>query len=464
MADPKYTKALLALLFVGVLMGAVDLAIVGPALPAIQAEFGLPGRQLSVLLNAYILCQMLGAPVLAKLSDRLGPRAIYIFSIACFAAGSLLLVVATDKSMLFIGRGVQGFGAGGIFPVAAALIGTQLSPKQRGPALGVLGSVWGTAFLIGPVLGGIFLRFSWQWLFIINLPIAALLIIGAIKLLPAASPGKPKRLDLTGVVTLSIALTALVVGLNRLDTTALIDSVLSWPVGIALMLVVIMVPLFWRNEKRAIDPIIRPGFFESRQIRTTIMIAAGAGALQAGGSFYPALAIAATGVTDATAAGLLLPGVIAATLASPIAGRLINTLGTRTVISTSLALVLVSINIYAFTELSVATFVLAGIIGGTGMSGVIGAPIRLIVLNESSPSERGASQGLVSVFMSIGRLVGAAIVGSVAASAGGGATGYQAAFAGMALLAAALIIVALTLRSRRAEQLVTTAAPAAASA
>ena len=82
-------KPLLGLLLAGVLMGALDLAIVGPALPAIQTEFGMSSRGLAWLFNLYVLGQLVGTPILAKLSDRLGPRPIYISSILLFAIGSL---------------------------------------------------------------------------------------------------------------------------------------------------------------------------------------------------------------------------------------------------------------------------------------------------------------------------------------------------------------------------------------
>ena len=152
--DVKNTKLLLALLFVGTLMGALDLAIIGPALPVIQVEFGMRQTQLAGLLNAYVLFQMIGALLLAKMADRFGPRLIYIISITLFATGSLMLVVAESSWVLYAGRATQGFGAGGIFPAAAAVIGARLEPHQRGPALGVLGMVWGVAFLAGPILGG----------------------------------------------------------------------------------------------------------------------------------------------------------------------------------------------------------------------------------------------------------------------------------------------------------------------
>jgi len=427
-------------------MGALDLAIVGPSLPAIQADFGMTTRQLSVLFNAYVLCQMIGTPVLAKLSDRLGPRLAYIVSIGLFAAGSLLLVMASDPAVLYYGRAIQGFGAGGIFPIAAAVIGNTLPPRERGPALGVLGTVFGLAFFIGPVMGGLLLPFGWHWLFLVNLPIAAVLIAGAIRLLPAKSATTKKPLDVAGIVALSLLLTALVFGLSSIDSKALAESVVSWRVAPALALVAILVPIFWRIEKRALDPIIRPGLLKSRPVVTASLIGTGIGAVQSAGSFYPALAVAAISVSQSTASWMLLPGVLGATIASPIAGRLINVIGTRTLVTVSLTMVVISVLTFGLAPISFATFIAASVTGSIGLGGVLGAPLRLLILDNSLPSERGAAQGLLSNFTSVGRLLGAAFVGSIAASAGGGAVGYQAAFVGMAVVAAVMVALGLSLK------------------
>jgi MFS family permease len=448
----QHPSLLLALLFFGVLMGALDLAIIGPALPAIQAEFGMNDRQLSVLFNAYVLCQIVGTPLLAKLSDRFGAQAIYIFSIGCFAAGSLLIVTAATPGLLFTGRGIQGFGAGGIFPVAAAVIGTELPREKRGPALGLIGVVFGAAFLLGPILGGVLLRFAWQWLFIINLPIAALLVYGALRLLPTESAAEPRPFDLGGAATLSVALTALVVALNNFNSIAIMASLKS-PLFLPAVLVFVLAGLkFWQIEQRTADPIIRPAFFESRQITATCYVALGAGAIQSGSVFYPALAVAALSVSQADAAFLLLPGVVASMISSPIVGKLLNHIGTRTIVFASLMLVYGSLMTYGLTDLSVATFIAAGIVGGIGMAGLVGAPLRLSMLNAAAPRDRGSAQGLLNVFYSVGRLLGAAIVGGVAASHGGGTTGYQVAFVTLGIPAAAMVFVATRMKSRTAEQ------------
>ncbi|MBL8200509.1 MAG: MFS transporter [Chromatiales bacterium] len=445
--DPKQSKALLPLLFTGVLMGALDLAIVGPAVPAIQADFGMTTRQLSVLFNAYVLCQMIGTPVLAKFSDRVGPRLAYIVSIGLFAAGSLMLVIASGPEMLYYGRAIQGFGAGGIFPIAAAVIGNTLPPRERGPALGILGTVFGLAFFIGPVMGGLLLPYGWHWLFLVNLPIAAVLIAGAIRLLPARSVSGRKRLDGFGIVVLSLMLTALVVGVSSIDAGHLAASLASWQVAPALVLVAILLPVFWRIEKRAVDPVIRPGLLKSRPVVTASLIGTGVGAVQSAGSFYPALAVAAIGVSQSTASWMLLPGVLGATVASPVAGRLINVIGPRWLLTAGLTLVVISLLTFGFAHMTMVTFIAASVLGNVGMGGVLGAPLRLVILDNSLPSERGSAQGLLSNFTSIGRLLGAAFVGSIAASAGGGVVGYKAAFAGIAVVAAGMVALALSLRS-----------------
>lgn len=441
-----HSRALLPLLFTGVLMGALDLAIIGPALPAIQAEFGMNDRQLSMLFNAYVLFQMIGTPVLAKVGDRVGLRLAYVVSIGFFVAGSLLLVVAREPALLYVGRALQGFGGGGIFPVAAAVIGNALPSRERGPALGILGAVFGIAFILGPVMGGLLLPFGWHWLFLVNVPIGAVLVAGAWRLLPTAGRPTHQPLDLAGVATLSLMLIALVYGLSSLDTRAVGASLSSLPTAGALLLVLVLLPLFWQVEKRAADPIVRPGLLRVRPVAVASVISAGVGAIQAAGTFYPAFAVASMGVSQSLASWLLLPGVVVATIASPVIGRLVNVISLRSIIAGGMLLVALSVLTYGMTTpMTITVFIVASLVGNAGMGGVHGAPLRLVMLDNCQPDERGAAQGLLSNFTSAGRLLGAAFVGAIASSTGGGTPGYQAAFLVMAGLGMALALLGLTL-------------------
>ncbi len=451
MENPN-TKLLLALLFTGTLMGALDLAIIGPALPVIQAEFDMQQRQLAGLINSYTLLQMLGALLLAKMADRSGPRLIYIISIALFALGSLMLIVAETTWMLYAGRAMQGFGAGGIFPAAAAVIGARLGPAERGQALGILGMVWGVAFLAGPILGGILLRFSWHWLFAINLPIAAVLIVGALKMLPRHSQKEPLPFDVKGTIVLMLALGALIMAITDIDTNSAMDTLLDPQVGGGLVAIILLTAIFWRVEKQAADPIVRPALFASKQITKSCMISTGVSAVQSGSIFLPALLVIALDIAPADSALLLLPGVVAATIAAPLFGRMINRTGTRSILMLGQVLTLISLSVYAFVDMTMVTFLAASIVGGIGSSALVGAPLRYIMLAETGNHDRAAAQGLLSVFSSVGRMIGAALVGAVAASKGGGVIGYQAAFVGLTLLGVLILLTIMALKSKAAEQ------------
>jgi len=450
--EDKQLKSVLALLFVGVLMGALDLAIVGPALPAMKADFSMNDRQLSWLFNVYVLCQLISAPLLAKMSDRFGRRSVYVFSVSFFALGSLVLIASPAPWSLMLGRAIQGFGAGGIFPVAAAVIGDTFPKEKQGGALGLMGAVFGLAFLVGPVLGGILLQFSWHWLFLINLPIAAVLVFFALRLLPGGGTEEHKAFDWAGALTLSAALACLAFAVTNLDSAAVLASLASadvWPfiLGLALLL-----PLFWKFENRVDDPIVKPAFFDSAQIRLTVIIAAGIGTVESGSVFFPSLAVAALGVTESTAAWLMLPSVLAMTVASPLIGRALNSVGSKRIVVAGLVLVFIGIFIYGYVPLTTTWFIVGGIIGGFGLAGLLGAPLRYILLSETQKDDRGAAQALLTVFLAVGQLLGAAIVGGVAASRGGGVVGYQKAFLVLAIVTAVMIVISTALKSKDAEE------------
>jgi MFS family permease len=450
--EERTQRRLLVTLLLGTLMAALDLAIIGPALPAIQADFGIDSRALAWIFNIYILLQLVGTPLMAKLSDRYGRRQVYVLNLALFGVGSVIVVVAPDFATLLVGRAVQGFGASGIFPVASAVIGDTFPAEKRGPTLGLLGAVFGIAFLLGPLLGGVLLRFSWHWLFLINIPIILYLIGQALRLVPATRAERAAPFDLAGAVLLSVLLAALAIGLTNLDSGQLATSLRTPGVAPFLGLVVLLAPVLWWVERRAADPVLSPALLRSQQMRVTAIIAIGAGTLEAGSAFFPALAVAALGVTDYNASLLLLPSVLATTVGAPLMGRALNTVGSRLVVQAGLAGISAGALLYALADLTVTLFVVGGIIGGFGFAAILGAPLRYIVLNEASAAERGAAQGLLTLFLAVGQLAGAALIGGVATSRGGGPDGYQFAFLLLGLLTAALVVAGFGLKSRAAEQ------------
>ena len=235
----------------------LDIAIVAPALPAIQASHTtVNARLLAWVFTIYVLFNLIGTPLMAKLSDALGRRPIYLLDVSLFAIGSLVVATSPSFGVLLVGRAIQGLGAGGIFPVASAVIGDTFPAEKRGRALGLIGAVFGLAFLVGPVLGGVILALAtWRWLFLVNLPIAVVVLILAVSNLPAARPGERKPFDFLGMAVLGAGLAALTFGINQIDTQNFFSSFASLDVWPFLAATILLLVAFWYLENRAVDPI-----------------------------------------------------------------------------------------------------------------------------------------------------------------------------------------------------------------
>jgi EmrB/QacA subfamily drug resistance transporter len=453
MSDPetKQRNRVLGVLFIGVLMAALDIAIVGPALPAIREAFGVDDRAAAWIFTIYVLLNLIGTPLMAKLSDLFGRRAVYVADVALFSLGSLLVAIAPTFTLLLVGRAIQGFGAGGIFPVASAVIGDTFPAEKRGSALGLIGAVFGVAFLIGPIIGGVLLLLGWPWLFVVNLPLAAIVIALSLRMLPNTRPAQRRQFDWLGMLLLGALLTALAIGLNQLDTSAVAASLRSIGVWPFLLAALTLAPIFWLVERRAPDPILRTSLFARRQVALTAGLAGGAGLAEAAVVFVPALLVATFGVTESTASFMLVPVVLAMAVGSPVSGRLLDRFGSRVVVLLGTALMTVGILLVSFLAASLTLFYVSAVLFGLGLSILLGAALRYIMLNEAPASERASGQAVLTIFTSVGQLVGGALMGAVAASRGGGVAGYSASFLLLGGVMLLLTLASLGLKGRAAE-------------
>jgi EmrB/QacA subfamily drug resistance transporter len=456
--NDKTRNQILLVLFLGVLMGALDIAIVAPALPSIQKFFGVGDRVLIWTFTIYVLFNLIGTPLMAKLSDMYGRRSIYVLDVTLFALGSLIVSLSPSNlfAVLLAGRALQGLGAGGIFPVASAVIGDTFPPEKRGGALGLIGAVFGLAFLIGPILGGIILSFTgWQWLFLINLPIAAVVIFMGLKLLPTTHPATQRPFDTAGMVVLGVMLASLAYGLNQIDTKNFFGSLVSLNVLPFLLIGVILLFVFPRVEKKAEAPILNLNLFKSRQTVIASILSAGAGLGESGMVFIPALAVGAmpTIINTHNASYLLMPVVLAMAVGSPLVGRLLDKFGSKVMVFGGTFLLAVGMMMLSSGMNSMLWgFIASGMVIGLGLSSLLGAPMRYIMLNEASAEDRTSAQGVITLFTSIGQMASSAIVGAVAASMGGGVTGYSSAYMVVGVIAAVMVILTLGLKNQQQER------------
>ncbi len=438
-------------LFLGVLTTALDIALVATTLPAIRRAFELDERSASWLLGTFVLFTLLGLPLMTKLSDRHGRRTVYLIDFGLFILGGLVMISSNEFVQLMVGRALQGLGAAGIFPVASAVIGDTIEPGRRGRALGILGSVYGLAFMFGPILGGILVQFGWRWPFVANLVLATIVLIVSRKHVPDFKAESKEPIDWAGIAVLAALLGAVSIGMNQIDTEAIAESFLSLRVWPLLVISILLVPVFGRLEKRAGDPVLRLSLIGRRQVMLVCLFATAAGLVEAGFVFMTDFTHNALEVSMRTASFMLLPLVGAVSFASPLAGRLLDRIGSRRIIGGGLFLITGGMGILGWVSPSATAFYAGSILIGMGLACLLGSALSYILLTEAEVSERTVAQGMNTIFISIGQLLGSALIGAIAASALTPSAGYQKAFSWIAIASAALFVVSFLLKDRQTE-------------
>ena len=269
--------------------------------------------------------------------------------------------------------------------------------------------------------------------------------------MPSTRAVEPRPLDLPGLGLLTGLLVALAVGLSGLDAEApglrLGEAAVWGPLALAGALLVALVAV----ERRSAWPLVRPGLVARRAVRVACALAVGAGLVEASFVFLSAYAVEAFGVTKSGGSYLLLPLVFGVAVGSPVAGRLIDRVGVRAVVTAASALVAVGLGGVAAGP-PLAGHVAATVAVGLGLAGLLGSSISYILLVEAEVEERTIAQGLSTLFLSVGQLSGAAVIGAIATSAAVPVAGYRAAFGALAGVAAVLVVVAQGLRRSAPER------------
>lgn len=448
-AEISVSPLLLPTLMLGTFMGALNASLITPAFSELGRAFTIDVRDLAWIFTIYILGNVAGLSLMAKLSDMYGRRPIYLLCIGLFGVGSLVCMLALNFQMLLAGRAIQAFGASGVIPVATALIGDVYPRERQGAALGLIGTLWGVSSIVGPALGGMLIAaMSWRGLFLLNVPIALLLTFLAIRVVPAVRRPSTGRFDVAGLILLTASLTSLVYGLSRLRGDHPWLGLLDAPVGGVLLLSLILAVPWVIVERRAENPIVNLALFQNGQIRLVYLLSLVGGALTATRAFVPTTVEVLLRVEPAVAGIVAALAALVITVVTPVTGILIDRLGPRLVL---LAGSLIAGLGTLWIGLAQQTWV--GVIGGLvvsgiGLSATLGTPLRYILIRETRASERAVANALQSVMNSVGSSTAFAVIGATVSSAATPAAGYEAVFVGFGMLALASIGVVWGLRSR----------------
>jgi MFS family permease len=430
---------LLLTLGLGVFAGALDLSVLSPALPALSRSFGVQIGDLAWVFTLYLLVTVVSIAIASAASDRYGRRPIYLICVSLFAAGSVVAILAPSYWVFLVARAIQALGAGGIFPVATAAIGDAVPAERRGAALGLVAATWGLAAVIGPSIGGLITHFvSWRYIFVANLPLAAIVFWLARQDLPAQAPQREKRLDVVGLAMLSAGLLALMDGLIAMRLTIGLG-------GLGIL------AAFAVYENAADDPVLPVELLRRPQLLKTYSLEIVIGMLEGSLFFIPAVLVAAQGLSYAAAGFAAALGALMFVVVIPASGRALDRIGSRDVLLAGIICSEIGLALFALGFSSLPLSLLAIVIAGAGFGALLGAPTRYIVTSEAPQATRATAVGLLSQALIVGQILGSAMAGGLMSAASSEIAGYRHAYLAFCAVAFVALVLASTLQSRERE-------------
>ncbi len=415
-------------LLLGVFMGALDIFIVAPALGAIQTGLGVPARLITWSFTAYTLVMVVTQPFIAKLSDLYGRRWVYAGCAALFGAGSALCATSHAFAPFIAGRCVQAIGAGGILPVANAVIADLYPEEKRGRMLALNGIMFCLAFLLGPIIGGALtqgihfggLVTDWHSIFVVNLPISVLIIALASRLLPAkpAVEMPDFAFDWTGMLLLASALFLLVFGLTQLDFTNLSANFTNETAMPFVVLGLAFFVPFALHEQHAANPIVDVVAFSRRQLVLTMALSLIGGAVTSSVVYVPQLVESARHLGSGAGGFYLFYVAITLLFGAESLRRLLDRYGPRAVMLGGGIVSACGFALLLAAGRNNALIIIALLLAGAGMATLVGTPLRYIVTNEAPARHRATSLSVLTICSSIGQTIilplGGALISSSA--------------------------------------------------
>lgn len=431
---------LLWTLALGVFAGALDLSVLSPALPALGRAFAVQTGDLAWVFTLYLLVTVVSIALASAMADRFGRRPIYLICISLFAAGSIVAILAPNYPVFLAARAIQALGAGGIFPVATAAIGDVVPAARRGAARGIVAATWGFAAVIGPSIGGLITHYvSWRYIFVVNLPLAAIVFWMALKVVPANAPRQREALDVVGLALLCGGLLALMDGL-------IASQVATGLAGVALLAAF----AFW--ERRARNPIVPLEILRTPQLVRTYALEIVIGILEGSLFFIPAVLVAAEGLSSAAAGFAAALGALAFVLVIPASGRALDRIGSRDVLLAGTIVSEIGLALFALGFSSLPVALLAIVIAGAGFGALLGAPTRYIVTNETPARARATAVGLLSQALIVGQILGSSLAGGLMSAGQTELAGYRHAYLAFCAVAFVALLLATTLKPRDEER------------
>ena len=403
-----YVPWALTLIGLGAFMTALDQTVVVTALPSVMLDLKIPATDLdraSWIITAYLLGYTVAMPLIGRLADVYGYPRVYQASLLVFILGSAMVALSGSLGWVVASRVIQAVGGGAAIPIGMALASTLLPPERRGLALGIVGGAAEAGSMLGPVYGGAIVELAnWRWIFWLNLPQAALLLV-ALLWLPNQR-NREARVDYAGGALLVAALLVLSLGLSRQGLFTL-SSPTPFLVGAAGVLLVLTLV---RLESRVLQPLLSPVLF-----RSWAFLAATGTQLLVGTALIiamvtvPLMANTVMGKEPFTGALWLLRMTIFIPPGAVLGGVLMHWAGIRAVTITGLLLCAAGLFLVSTWPIGVEDPELTWHLGMVGLGfGLVIAPIMARALEPAGNDYRGTAASLVVVARMMGMTLGLA--------------------------------------------------------
>jgi MFS transporter, DHA2 family, multidrug resistance protein len=395
------------------LMQALDTTIANVALPYMQGSVSASQDEIAWVLTSYIVAAAIMTPPTGYLTSRFGLKRLFLVSIAGFTVSSVLCGMAQSLVQIVLFRILQGLFGAALVPLSQTVLMNINSKERQGSAI----ALWGVAVMAGPVLGPVLggwltQAFSWRYVFYINVPVGILAFFGMMTFLSDTARNATAKLDWFGFGTLSLAIAAMQVLLDRGQE---LDWYGSGEIVAEAIIAAAAFYLFLVHTFTARDPFVRLSLFRDPNFTAGVLFIAIVGL-----TYYASLALQPPYLQNLmnypiVSAGLVLGPRGVGTMGSMlIVGRLIGRVDTRLLLA--LGLGLTAWSFYVMTgwtpDVSQTTIVVVGIIQGVGL-GFIFVPLSVVTLSTLPPERRAEGAGLYSLSRNIGSSIGISVVNSL---------------------------------------------------
>jgi MFS transporter, DHA2 family, multidrug resistance protein len=410
----KHTRlAITICVILATLMQALDTTIANVALPYMQGSVSASQDEIAWVLTSYIVAAAIMTPPTGYLTNRFGLKRLFLVSIAGFTVSSVLCGMAQSLVQIVLFRVMQGLFGAALVPLSQTVLMNINTKERQGSAI----ALWGVAVMAGPVLGPVLggwltQAFSWRYVFYINVPVGILAFFGMMTFLSDTARNATAKLDWLGFGTLSLAIAAMQVLLDRGEELDWFSSgeIISEAIIAASAFYLFLVHTFTARE-----PFVRLSLFRDRNFTAGVLFIAIVGL-----TYYASLALQPPYLQNLMnypiiSAGLVLGPRGVGTMGSMlIVGKLIGRVDTRLLLA--LGLGLTAWSFYVMTgwtpDVSQKTIVVIGIIQGIGL-GFIFVPLSVVTLSTLAPERRAEGAGLYSLSRNIGSSVGISVVNSL---------------------------------------------------